>query len=70
MIYNFNGMKIDIEVEIAPADPTIGEPKPFMCDFMVLKVEGCASEALCDYIQGQIKFSDVETAYKAECEED
>ena len=70
MIYNFHGMKVEIEVEIAQADPTIGEPKPFMCDFMVLSVEGCASEALCDYIQGQIKFSDVEAAYKAECEED
>ena len=70
MIYNFNGMKVEIEVEIAQADPTIGEPKPFMCDFMVLSVEGCASEALCDYIQDKIKFSDIETAYKAECEED
>lgn len=70
MIYNFHGMKVEIDVEIAPADPTIGEPKPFMCDFMVLKVDGCASEALCEYIQDKIKFSDVEEAYKAECEED
>ena len=70
MIYQFKGMKVEIEVEIAQADPTIGEPKPFMCDFMVLSVEGCVSEALCDYIQDKIKFSDVEEAYKAECEED
>ena len=70
MIYNFHGMKVEIEVEIAPADPTIGEPRPFMCDFMVLSVEGCANEALCDYIQDKIKFSDVEAAYKAECEDE
>ena len=70
MIYKFNGMKVEIDVEIAQADPTIGEPKPFMCDFMVLSVEGCASEALCDYIQGRIKFSDVEAAYKAEFEDE
>ena len=63
-------MKVEIEVEIAPADPTIGEPRPFMCDFMVLSVDGCVSEALCEYVQEQIKFSDVESAYKAECEDD
>ena len=64
MLYIHERMKIEIEVEIAPADPTIGEPKPYMCDFIVVSVEGCTSESLCDFIHGVLDFNEIERAYK------
>lgn len=62
--YYFNGMTLEIDIEISDADPTIGEPKPYVSDIYVVSVNGHKDEAICDYIAEQLDFSDVVSAYK------